>query len=310
MWTKKSVSFIRLIIPVLMLIFLLTGCSERKSYQKINFNDLEEKPVNSGAEVNNTFRVALAAITSSKESISYYEELLALLGDELNQPIRIVQRNTYGEINALLRSGHIDMAFICTNAYVEGRDQFGLELIAAPVRDGQARYSGYVIVKKDSGITSFAQLRGKKFAFTDPMSTTGYLYPQSLVKELGHNYDTYFSDYIFTYSHDNSARAVWQGIADGASVDAMVFKHLSKNKPFITESLQVIQESVLFASPPVVVRPGLDTKVKEQLREFLSKLASDSEGKLILQNMGLEGYVGVEDADYNSVRDLRRKALQ
>ncbi|SDC00203.1 MULTISPECIES: substrate-binding domain-containing protein [unclassified Candidatus Frackibacter] len=288
--------------------FLVT----ENDYPFVSFNERIAKSDLKLVKANNTkksdpLRVSLASITSTKESVTYYEELLVLLEKKLNMPVEIVQRKTYSEVNELLRAGEIDMAFICTFSYVSGHDSFGLELLAAPQKDGVAKYCSYILVRQDSGIDSFTDLQGKRFAFTDPMSTTGYTYPMALLKRRGMNPENYFSSYIFTYSHDNSIKAVTEGIVDGAAVDHMVYQQLLKTNLQGKDNLKVVKESPKFTTPPVVVRPGLDVEIKQNLQEFFMTLDESPNGKEILKNMGLDAYKKVSDSDYNSVRKLRRE---
>lgn len=290
-------------IVAIILLVILTGCTVTKQYPSLDLNDIEVQP-DSPQEFSETFRVALAAITSTQSSIVYYEELLDLLEKELGRPIEIIQRNTYAEINELLRTGQVDLAFICTYAYVSGHDQFDLELVAAPVKDGQAQYQSYIIVRQDSGIDSFDRLKGKRFAFSDPMSTTGYLYPMSLLKKQGKGPEMFFADFCFTYSHDNSTRAVFEGIVDGAAVESLVYRQMAEKEPQITGALKIINKSSFFPSPPVVVRAGLPEELKKQLDEFFLNLSNDEEGKRILTNMGLDGFIQVEDSLYDNVRTM------
>ncbi|MBO8168902.1 MAG: phosphate/phosphite/phosphonate ABC transporter substrate-binding protein [Thermoanaerobacteraceae bacterium] len=297
-----------MLVLFLLLSLVVDGCGETGQYPYIDFNDTEQVQNVAKKSEDMPLRVALAAMTSTKSSISYYEELLDLLSKTLNRPVKLIQRNTYAEVNQLLRTGQIDVAFICTYSYVTGHDQFGLELVAAPVKNGEPKYQSYIIVRRDSGIESFADLKGKKFAFTDPMSTTGYLYPMSLLKkQYNSSPEKFFADYIFTFSHDNSIKAVSHGIVDGAAVESLVFKHMAENEPEVTSKVKIIKKSSEFASPPVVARPGLDKSLKRQLVRFLTTLDDTEQGRKILAKMGLEEFRQIDDAAYDSVRALGRE---
>jgi len=287
------------------LILITTACSD-KEYSYISLEKLVPRAEESEQGERDPFRVSLAAITSTKESIAYYQELLDLLEVTLDRPIELVQRNTYAEVNELLRTGEIDMAFVCTYSYVSGHDRFGLELVAVPEKDGKTTYKSYIIARKDSSIKSFVGFKGKKFAFTDPMSTTGYLYPISLLRNLNVRPEQFFAGYSFTYSHDNSVRAVVKGIVDGAAVESMVYDYLTEINPELISRVQVIYESGKFAAPPVVVRPTLEREVKKQLKTFFYQLDKTKSGSNILQQMGLEAFRPVDDSAYNSVRSLGR----
>ncbi|SJZ89589.1 substrate-binding domain-containing protein [Selenihalanaerobacter shriftii] len=301
--------FLILILIVVIFVFGYNTLFTQSDYPFISFSKQVTRSDLKVTQVkhNDPLRISLAAITSTKESITYYEKLLTLLEEKLDRPIEIVQRKTYSEVNELLRTEEVDMAFICTYSYVSGHDSFGLELLAAPQKDGKANYYSYIIVREDSGINNFDDLQGKRFAFTDPMSNTGYNYPMTLLKWRGKRSENYFKSYIFTYSHDNSIKAVMEGIVDGAAVDHMVYKYFLKINSQNKDSLKVIKKSPKFTTPPVVVRPGLNSETKQKLQNFFMTLDESSNGKDILKNMGLDGYEIVSDKDYNSVRKLRKE---
>lgn len=65
-------------------------------------------------------RVAVAAILSPTGTIDSYTPLITYLEDVLGKPVKLVQRRTYKEINELLSRGSVDVAFVCTGAYIEG----------------------------------------------------------------------------------------------------------------------------------------------------------------------------------------------
>jgi phosphonate transport system substrate-binding protein len=89
----------------------------------------------------------------------------------------LIQRGTYAEINELIRTGGADVAFVCGGAHVDGQHEFGMKLLVAPQMRGETMYFSYIIVPRDSNAQSLTNLRGKRFAFSDPLSNSGYLAP-------------------------------------------------------------------------------------------------------------------------------------
>jgi phosphonate transport system substrate-binding protein len=294
------------IAALFVLLMMASGCRQRSGLPYISLEEAQGvNHVNSlPQEDSETFDVAIASITSARESIVYYEALLLYLGEELGRPIRIVQRKTYAEINELLRAGTVDLGFICTYSYVLGQRDFGLELLAAPVINGLMEYNSYIIVHKDTGIESFADLTGMRFAFTDPISNSGRLYPLYLLHQMGERPETFFSHFIFTYSHDNSVRAVAERLVDGAAVDSLVFYYMADREPQVFADIAVIDKSPPFGIQPVVVRPGLDEVLKEKLMTFFLTLHEDEKGRLILQDLKFDRFMPQNEAAYNSIREM------
>lgn len=249
-------------------------------------------------------RVAVAAVISPKGTVESYQPLLDFLSARLDRPIELAQRRTYAEVNDLIESGEVDLAFVCTSAYVDGHDKFGMELLAAPQVDGATVYFSLLIVPADSPAQAMADLRGKVFAFTDPMSNTGRNYPTYLVQQLGQTPETFFARTFFTYSHDDAIRAVADGLADGAAVDSLVYDFAIARDPTLAQKTRVIHRSEPFGIPPVVVGPQVRPQLKAELQRLLFDMADAPDGRASLATAGIERFVPIADSAYDSARAL------
>ena len=149
-----------------------------------------------------------------------------------------------------------------------------------------------------------ADLRGKIFTFTDPMSYTGRVYPTYLVKQLGHTPENFFARTFFTYNHDNAIRAVAEGLADGAAVDSLVYEFAIQRDPSLLDKVHIIHKSPPFAIPPVVVNPKIRPQLKASLQSILLNMDGNPEGRQILQNMGIQRFVIIDDSAYDPIREI------
>ncbi len=253
-------------------------------------------------------RLAAASVVSPQETLLSYSVLFDYLGQRLQRPVEMVQRRSYQETYDLLRFGAADLGLVCTYVYIKGHAEFGLQLLAAPVVNGKAEYRSLIVVRAGSTIQSFAGLAGKRFAFSDPLSNTGYVYPMAVLRESGKDPGSFFTSTTFTYSHDNSIRALLQGVADGAAVDSLVYDQWLTQHPEARERLKVILQSPAFSSPPLVVTPGFDAATGERLQRILLHMHETPEGQAVLQGLGIDRFTAVSDADYASVRDNARQA--
>lgn len=247
-------------------------------------------------------RVAIAAVISPKATLDAYKPLLDYLGARLNRPVQLIQRNTYAEINELIRSGGADLAFVCGGAYVEGQRDFGMELLVAPQVRGQTVYYSYIIVPRDSPAQSLADLRGQTFAFSDPLSNSGYLFPTYRLSQMGQTAASFFRSTFFTYSHDNSIKAVAAHLADGAAVDSLVYDYAVARNPTDSSRTRIIEKSPAYGIPPVVVHPDLDPALKAQLQAVLLNMHTDPQGRQALQALLIDRFVQVDDSSYDSIR--------
>lgn len=251
-------------------------------------------------------RIAVSAMVSPIETLIYYEEILDYISEKTGHPVELVQRETYAEINELVESQYLDVAFVCTGAYVDGHDKFDMELLAAPVVNDETLYYSYIIVPIDSDATCLEDLRGKKFAFTDPMSNTGKLSPTYMLALINKTPNSFFSGYIFTHSHDESIKAVAKGLVDGASVDSLVWDYADNKNPIYTDNTKVIAKSQPFGIPPIVVHPNTDPEMKNEIRDILITMHDDPKGADILMNIGIDKFIIINDSLYDPVREMRK----
>ncbi len=110
-------------------------------------------------------RIAIAAVISPQGSAESYALLLEYIGEKLGRPVERIQRGSYAEVNDLVRTGEVDLSFVCTSSYIIGKRDFGMQLLAAPLVDGEAVYHSQLIVPADSPAETLDDLRGTVFAF-------------------------------------------------------------------------------------------------------------------------------------------------
>jgi len=249
-------------------------------------------------------RVAVAAVISPKATFDTYSPLLDYLAKQLDRPVELLQRPTYAEINELLRTGQADVGFICGGAFVEGERDGYMELLVVPEIGGTTTYQALIVVAADSPYHSFEDLGGRRFAFTDPLSNSGRLYVQYRLAQMDETPESFFGESIYTYSHDNSIRAVTQGIVDGATVDSLVFDALLRSEPDLGRRLRAVERSRPFGIPPVVVHPDLDPALKAALQKALLNMHTDPQGRSALAVLYVDRFVSPTPAAYEDIRHM------
>ena len=256
------------------------------------------------AQQRDKLRIVVGAIISPVESLIFYEDIFDYIGEELGREVEMVKRKTYAEANFLIKEGRIAAAFVCSRPYVEGHRDFGMELLCVPVCFGKTEYHSYFIVHKDSPIENLEELRGKVFAFSDPLSNTGMLIPVYTLAKMGETPESFFRRYIFTYSHDNSIHSVAEKFVDGAAVDSLIWEYENIKEPEWTAQTKIIYRSAPCGIPPVVVPPTIDDKLKEKLRSAFLNMHKDPRGREILKRVLIDRFTMVEDSVYDSIRQM------
>lgn len=290
---------------ILLVVISFASCEREGKIREIDFRDtveLKDSSLSGMPEIN----ICVGSMITPKEGYAYYKALLNYIGDRLKMKVNFIEKESYAEVNSLLEKGKIDIAFVCGGPYIDGHDKFGLQLLVAPQVDGKTVYYSYIIVRKDSNINKFEELRGKTFVFVDPISNSGKIYPTYLLKQTGETPEDFFKEYIYSYAHDTSIRAVAQGIVDAGAVDSLIWNYMEKNESPFTKLTRIIKISPAYGIPPVVVRPTLKKDLKDELKQILINMHLNERGKEILEKMGIDRFVEIDDSDYDSIREIRK----
>lgn len=293
--------------PLLLFALLFLGACDRRGETGsgasgtdsiIRLDDLRPLPPPAAMEDKPGLKVAVAAILSPQGTISSYRLLMAHLEQVTGAPVTLVQRKTYQETNDLLARGMVDVGFVCTGAYLEGARQGGMSLLVVPRINGSVTYRSLLIVPVASTAKGLRDLRGKIFAFTDPLSNSGYLYPLSLLRDMKEQPENFFSRTIFTYSHDRSLAAVAERVADGAAVDSLVYDFVAERDPAMTAQVRIVWRSPEFGIPPVVVPGGITKARRQWLRGLFLNAHHNEDGRQALEALGIERFVDADPARY------------
>jgi phosphonate transport system substrate-binding protein len=113
---------------VLLAVLLLAACA-RPAYPVVNLRASPQPTLTPTFPLpRSPLRVAVAAILSPRTTYRVYENLAAYLEERLGEPVEVTQRATYAETNELIRTRQVDLGFVCTGAYIQGHQEFGMEL--------------------------------------------------------------------------------------------------------------------------------------------------------------------------------------
>lgn len=234
------------------------------------------------------------------DQMSFLNDWRSWLEAKLGSAVSFVQRGNYREVVDLLRAGKLDFAWICGYPYVRYRHE--LKLVAVPLWRGEPYYRSYLIVPADDTQTaSLSELRGKVFAYSDPDSNSGFLYPHYLLTSSGENPTHFFSRTFYTWAHRKVVEAVGVALADGGAVDGYVWETLAEVRPELTARTRIIERSGPFGHPPFVARGDIPPAALERLRKVLLAMATDPAGEALLGRLRLDGFTAGASALFDDI---------
>lgn len=265
----------RLWLLILLLPLLLVGCTpQTEGY--IDFS--QTKPIETEENIYNEneekpLRIAVASVMSSNMTITSYRDVAQYISEKMGRQVVLIQRKTYDEVNLLMSSGEADIAFMSTGGYASYRGINKVEVLVTQEFEGVDTYYVYIVTNCNDDIKrhSLLDLKGEKFAYSDPLSYSGHIAIAMRIREYGYTSDTFFSHYAYTHSHDKSLWAVKDRAVDGACVDSLVYDYAKRHNPELVKELCIIDSIGPIPSGPVVVQKNMPKETKDALQQiFLS----------------------------------------
>ncbi|OPX21317.1 MAG: hypothetical protein B1H03_06845 [Planctomycetales bacterium 4484_113] len=203
--------------------------------------------------------------------------LAELLRKRTGYFVKNMTATSYIAVVEALGQGHAHIAWLPPMAYVLARQRNGARVILKVVRHGQAVYHGIILVRKDSGINTLSDLKGRTFAFVEPASASGHLYPRALLMKNGIDPDRDLKRCIFSGSHDSAVLAVFNGSVDAAACYDDARTKLAKTMPELLSETKVLARTADIPSDNVVVSKDAKDSDYDTLREMAQVLGLDIE---------------------------------
>lgn len=207
-------------------------------------------------------------------------------------------------------TGRADVAALNTFGYILAHDKYGAQAYMTVLRHGSSTYQSQFIAKADSSIKKVEDLKGKKVAFVDPASTSGYLLPLKMLKDK--SIDP--SESVFAMKHDNVVSMVYNGQVDGGATfyspptDGQIedARRLVKTQyPDVEKKISIIQLSDPIPNDPIVFRKDMPEEMKKKIVDTLMVFVKTEDGKKAFKAIyGVDDLKLATDADYDSVRAM------
>lgn len=249
-------------------------------------------------------RVGLIPSEDAHAMIEASQQVMEQLAAKTGMKVKPFVANDYNGVIEALRSGKLDIAYLGPFSYVLAHEMANAEAFAVAVtkKTGRSAYQSKVIVRKDKGLQSLDHLKGRTFAFVDPSSASGHLFPKAGLMASGFDVDKGFSRVIFSGSHDASIMAVATNKVDAAAVADRIFDSAIKKGLIKSEDFTVIWHSKPIPESPMVWRKSLDEATKKKVAAAMAEIKNLPWGD---QGM-LDGFAPTNDQAYDVVRQTAK----
>lgn len=259
---------------------------------------------------NNPIKLYFTPSVDADVIASNSREFIQFLEEETGYYFTTGIPTSYVAVVEALGSARADIGVMNSFGYLMANERYGATARLKVIRHGVDYYQGQIIAHVDSGINEVKDLEGRRFAFTDPSSTSGYMFPLKIINEANVNLgNTTFANkhdsvVIMVYQRQVDAGATYYSApaSDGTIRDAR--ERVKTQFPDIEEKVKIIAITEPIANDPFVFRKDMPEEVIENFIQAVKKFMATPGGERIFREIySVEGLVRTTDAEYNHLRE-------
>jgi phosphonate transport system substrate-binding protein len=289
MWWKARANLRLLALSSALVAALLVGCSSLGSKAL----GTPENPI----------KMAIVPFVESGRLVKGMQ----LLSDELKKETGLSFTGdvptSYAAVVEAMCVDRVDVGWVSPLAYILAHEKCGADMSLVSVTRQGTKYWGVVATRVDSPIQKIEDLKGKRFAWVDPGSTSGYLFPRSMLEAKGVTLDS-LGQQVFAGGHDKVGIAILQGQVDAGAMGKDSIPRLDSIQAGASQQIRIVEESQDIPNDGVAFRKGLPADTVETIRQALLRISASDDGKKLFEEaIGTQGVAETTDAAYESVRN-------
>jgi len=267
-------------------VFSIVGCSTKTETKK------EEKVIKMG----------FVPLKNSEKLVEDLKPISDYLSERLGVKVEAFTASNYIGVVEGLGSGSVDFGIIPPFSSLLAQKQSNAKpILTSKGKTGKPGYTAELYVRKDSGIKSLQDVKGKKVAFVDPSSSSGYIYPGAMLVEAGLNLDKDIS-YQFSGGHDKSLQLLLNKDVDVIATFDGVEDRYAKDFPQAKTDIQKLATSDMIPGVMVTTSSKMDKELQDKLEKALRDIENDPKMKELFTKMfSITGFTDVDQDAYKKV---------
>ncbi|MBI3893900.1 MAG: phosphate/phosphite/phosphonate ABC transporter substrate-binding protein [Candidatus Wallbacteria bacterium] len=213
--------------------------------------------------------------------VAALEPLSGYLSANLGRTVRVRVSASYADLDRALAQHRVDIGWFTPPGH---SGSSAMETLCRPVGPGGLPHHGLIVARKSDGPMTLASLAGRRFAYVDRISKSGYLYPNRLFSAHAIDPLRYFASVAFAGNHDRVIEQVLSGAADAGAVSDMLLRDPRFANLFETR-LAVVSRTEPIPEDPIVASPELEPELKKNVKDLLLGMADTPAGKKTLEQL-------------------------
>jgi len=275
-------------------ILFLVNCSSKKSELGTKDNPIKIY-----------FTPSVDAETITKTS----QQMMKFLEEKTGYFFKSAVPANYITVVEAFGSDRADVAIMNSFGFILANTKYGAKAYLKVLRFGKPTYKGQIIAHVDSKIEKIEDLNGKRFAFTDASSTSGYLYPTKILSDHG----VKLANSMFAMKHDNVVTMIYQKQVDAGATfysepkangeinDARA--RVKTQFPDVEQKIKIIALTNDIPNDPVVFNKNMKPDMYNKIIVALKEYAATEYGKKTLNDLySVDGFVDCNDDDFKELK--------
>ena len=243
---------------------------------------------------------------SEKGDENDYKGLVEIVNKLTGFEINFIKVTDYNAAVEAMRADRAQIAWYGGKTYIKAAELASAEAFAAGVRPGEkdAGYFAYFVVRKDSGIKEFSDVKGKVLSLNSIGSTSGDLIPQvELAKiNLSTTDKNDFKNVFYAGSHDACLLAVLNKQADVCGMSSRNYEARLADKTFKKDDVRIVHKSDRVPPPPLSYSKKIPLEDRKKIQKAV--LEAHKHGEIGGYGGKMSHYISVTDSDYDVLRNV------
>jgi phosphonate transport system substrate-binding protein len=233
---------------------------------------------------------------------STYEKFLPLkdyIERAISKKVILKIAKNYQEAIESIGSGTAHLAYLDPSAYAEARHRYRIIPLAKAVVGGSSTYKSVIVARNDSPLNRIADLKGKRLALGNIWSSSSYLIPVVMLKEVGISLDKFSSvDYL-----EHEDRIVLSVLSKRHDIGGVSERIANK---YLSDGLKILKTSEAIPQYSICAYSGLPEDLRKNIKNSLLTISRETYPEIVTAMKEITGFSVAEDRDFDVMRVIIR----
>lgn len=243
--------------------------------------------------------IGINPFTSPERIKNMYYPILDRVCSQIGYKARIIIVKNYDALSKWMKEDKLDIGWFSPFAYVQARHESGVIPLVTPIVNGDTFYRGYIITRKDKGVSNIKDLKGMKVGYVDQKSASGYLFARHLLKTNNFNPDTFFEKTYFLGGHDKVIKSVLAGEVDCGATYNEAYEHARGN--IFSDELHIVATTDPIPKDVIGARKNMSKEVQDLLKNSLIAFVKNHNFQ-----SPVDGFAPSDDRSYDVIREITK----